>query len=138
MRLLVLVSISAVMNNKQRTSFRGTIWEKAIHRANLIKNSGIDETVTCPVPSCRNSNKFFNLPQSLRKHAIKYHPETITARSNSQPNQSIDDEFDYMEVDQEDCFCEQIQILNPAPKPVLQDESFVIVKHKDNPNFQVY
>lgn len=122
------------MARNTRISFRGTIWEDALRRAYFNTINKIDETVTCPVPSCRNVNKFFNCPQSIRYHARIYHEETLSIRHIDQQIQQNDEEYDFMDVDQTDLL--QVQILNPTLRPNLH-ESFIIIKHEDNPNFQV-
>lgn len=122
------------MARNQRTSFRGTIWQDALQRAHFIHDSGIDETVICPVLSCRNPNKTFTKPSDLRYHAHKYHKETINYKNSDQPIQQTEEDYDFMEVDQNDS--PQVQLLNPAPRPNLQ-ESFIIIKHENDPNFQV-
>lgn len=118
-----------------RASFSGTIWEDALRRAKQIYETRSGETVTCPISSCRQPNKYFSNPRNLRHHAHTYHSESINFTLSRQTTESREEYANIMEVD--DVVFNTIDVLNPAPRPMNNSDSFIIIKHENNLQFQV-
>lgn len=119
-----------------RASFRGTIWELPLRRVTQIQEEGSENTVECPVLSCRIPYRFFKNPRTLRKHAHTYHSDTFVKKPSLHFNNTASEDFNDMHVDTTDV-PRSIEILNPALRTCNTEESFLIEKHEDNPDFQV-
>lgn len=130
---LEILIFEKYFNMSSRASFRGTIWESALLQATQIQRARSDDTVVCPIPSCRHPNKFFSNPRDLRRHAHTYHSESIML-----PNQSneLPEEVDDMMVVDDVAF-NTISILNPAPLSINDSDSFIIIKYENNQHFKV-
>lgn len=118
-----------------RASFSGTIWENALRRANQIQQTQSEETVTCPISSCQHPNKFFSNPRNLRHHAHTYHRESINFKLSKQATEPSEEDAIMMEVD--NVAINTTSILNPAPRPINDNDSLIIIRHENNQQFQV-